>query len=399
MKPDYVSLSNPNDLTFPALRYPAEPALGGTYGAEERQALLQAFDDACNRDTGFNAAREVERLEQVFCHRYKTKFAIAVNGANSALDLVLKAIGVSESDEVISAGATFHGQHLAVLGSGANLVLADIAEVDCCLSAGAVAAQLSARTKVIIATDVHGACADYAGIRRVLDVWQETNPGARPFLISDAARSIGSQDGPASANCCDFTIFSLQSKKLVTALGEGGIVLTNNAHYADLLRQYRAFGLGQGWGSNFKMSKLQASVAVVQMERLDGIVNSRNALASDRIARLRPYASIMTPVTPLNRHHTFQFFPLMLAERLAGRRNEIMRLLAQDESIGTVVANPPSYQYNRWIAAHSPTRLPTTERITDRLLCVSFHHDYSVQDEAYIINGLIRVISEIAKDC
>ncbi|WP_339492234.1 DegT/DnrJ/EryC1/StrS family aminotransferase [Pseudomonas sp. EA_15y_Pfl2_R67] len=398
MKPKYHSLSNPNNYKFPALRYPAEASLGGTMGEPEKKALIEAFEDSCEAYKGFNAAREVEKLEMLFCERYKVKHAIAVNGANTALDLVLKAINIKKNDEIICAGATFHGQHLSVIGSGADLVLSEISESDCCISASNLENILSTRTKAVIATDIHGACADYSALRKVLDVLHLEKNGAKPILISDAARSIGSRDGIASAELCDFTIFSLQSKKLVTALGEGGVILTNNTHYAKILRQYRAFGLGEGWGSNFKISKLQACVAIVQMKRLDEIVEKRNILASDRIARLLPYSDIIKAISPSNRHHTFQFFPLLINEKYSKKRDEIIYHLAMQRSVGAVVANPPSYQYNRWIASKTSRSLPVSEKITDRLLCLAFHHDHTEQDEKYIINSLIEVITKITED-
>ncbi|WP_338510032.1 DegT/DnrJ/EryC1/StrS family aminotransferase [Pseudomonas poae] len=394
----YHSLSNPRNYELPALRYPAEASLGGTMGEPEKKALIESFDESCEVNRGFNAAHEVEKLELLFCERFKVRYAIAVNGANTALDLVLKAINIQKDDEIICAGATFHGQHLSVIGSGAKLILSEISEADCCISACDLENVLSYRTRAVIATDIHGACADYSSLRKTLDLWRSGKKVQRPFLISDAARSIGSRDGVASAELCDFTIFSLQSKKLVTALGEGGIILTNDMSFAKVLRQFRAFGLGEGWGSNFKMSKLQACVALVQMKRLDEIVEKRNILASDRISRLKPYSEIIKTVTPKDRHHTFQFFPLLINEKYSEKRDEIIYHLAMHSSVGAVVANPPSYQYNRWIASKTNCSLPASEKIADRLLCLAFHHDNTKQDEEYIISSLIKTIIKIKMD-
>lgn len=395
MKPKYHSLSNPHNYKFKTLRYPAEPALGGTIGELEKVALIDAFDSSCDISKGFNATQEVEDLEHLFCERYKVNYAIAVNGANTALDLVLKAIDIGKHDEVICAGATFHGQHLSVLGANADLILAEISDSDCCISPSDLENVLSARTKAVIATDIHGACADYSALRITLDRWDSKQNGQKTFLISDAARSIGSQDGIASAELCDFTIFSLQSKKLVTALGEGGVILTNSKNFSKILRQYRAFGLGQGWGSNFKMSKLQACVAAVQMKRLDQIVEKRNVLASNRIERLLPYVHLIKPVVPSNRHHTFQFFPLLISEKYSKFRNEIINYLATHGSVGAVVANPPSYQYNQWVASNLSQSVPISEKIADRLLCLTFHHEYTNHDEDHIINYLIEAVTNI----
>ncbi|WP_082936799.1 DegT/DnrJ/EryC1/StrS family aminotransferase [Pseudomonas citronellolis] len=391
----YKSLHDPRGgLKNINFRYPAEPALGGSIGKYELSALIKAFNESSDIRVGFNAARETQALEERFCEYASSAYAVAVNGANSALDLIVRMLSVDADDEVISAAATFHGQHLSLLGVNAKLVLADIDEVDFCLSAASVRDLLTERTRLIVATDIHGCAADYRGIRKVIDEYGYPE-GKAPIIVSDAARSIGSKGIVETMGYVDLAVFSLQSKKIITALGEGGVVVTNNLNFAERIREMRSFGHGRAWGSNFKISKLQAVVANAQMERLSSIVALRNCLAEQRIFNLRDAIGVIKPVIPLGRSHNFQFFPLVLSKDLAWGRDVIIEELAKEYSVGAVVANPPTYQYNSWIANRVSTKKPKTESLTDRLICLSFHHEYNDQDEIYICDSLLKVLDKV----
>jgi dTDP-4-amino-4,6-dideoxygalactose transaminase len=362
-------------------------------GTQERSALTAAFTESLDIRVGFNSSASVEELESLYCETYGQKYAVAFNGANTAMDLTLKTLSLTSDDEVISAAANFHGQHLAILGTSARLVFADISPDDHCLSYLSLRAKLSASTKAIIVTDIHGACADYNNI--FCEVSDSSH--RRPYIIADAARSIGCGDGKAAASQVDAMIFSMQSKKLISTLGEGGMVVTNDEALASELRRMRAFGLGAAWGSNYKLSKLQAAVGVVQFKRLPELVEQRGELAFRRVDRLRDLDQIIAPVIPKGRSHTFQFFPLMLKTQSRTLRDALIEELALKYSVGTVVANPPTYQYNKWISEKLSQRLPKSERITENLICLSFHHSYTRNDEQYICDSLNKAIEECMK--
>ncbi|MDO7411999.1 DegT/DnrJ/EryC1/StrS family aminotransferase [Acinetobacter baumannii] len=396
---EYCSLKDPlGSIGGEKLKFQAEPLLGGTFGDKEKKVLLNSFNHSCNIDIGFNASKEVIKLEELVCEIYNVKYAVALNGANTALDLVFKYLNLSSEDEVISAGANFHGQHLSILNTKSKLILAEINEHDFCISADSVRKLLTKYTKVIVVTDIHGGVANYKELKDVVD-----NSGIefinKPIIIADAARSIGSSKITDILKYVDIIIFSLQSKKLISALGEGGIVATNDFNLTQTLREFRSFGMSVGWGSNFKISKLQAAVAVAQLENINSIVELRREKAFNRVNYIDKLKGVCKVVLGDSESHTFLYFPILLDKSFTRtERDYFMTLMAERFSVGSVVANPPTYLYNPWIREKlKDLNCPESELLSDRLFCLSFHHHYSTLEENYILNSMENLLTTMAE--
>lgn len=395
---EYFSLKDPaGKLGAVKLKFQSEPLLGGTFGAAERNTLLKSFNESCEINIGFNASTNVAHLEEVFCNIYKSKHAIAINGANTALDLVFKYLNLNENDEIISAAANFHGQHLSILNTKAKLNLADIDENNFCISPSSIKKLLTANTKVVVATDLHGGLADYKKIKEVIDSCS-IQFGSKPIIIADAARSIGSPKIVDILEYVDIIIFSLQSKKLISGLGEGGVVATNNDDLAQTLREYRSFGMSMGWGSNFKLSKLQAAVATTQLINIDSVVSLRREKALERAAYIENLNDFCKVVLGNTDSHTFLYFPILLNDSYTREsRDNLITMLSKKFGVGCVVANPPTYLYNPWIKEKiSGYRCINSEKFSDRLFCLSFHHHYTQLEESYILDSMKKSLIELS---
>ena len=75
------------------------------------------------------------------------------------------------------------------------------------------------------------------------------------------------------------TVFSFHTQKSMTTLGEGGALTTDDAALRERFRQIRQFGGPHQWGTNYKLTKVQAAVGMVQLRKLDGMIAARREMA------------------------------------------------------------------------------------------------------------------------
>lgn len=393
----YHSLADPAGLIRPSLvpHWPAEPALGGWYGEAELEAAIQAIRSSLDMRVGFKAQLEVEAFESEFCAYTGAKCAVACNGAGAALDLLLRALDIGPGDEVASCALNFHGDHLAVLDTGASSLLCEPDPHTLNLDPADLAARITPRTRLILATSLHGLAPDMDAIWRVAAEHRRVQPGLK--VVVDASRSLGATHGGRhEGQHGDATLFSLQSKKHITALGEGGVVATDDPVLAETLRRSRSFGHGVAWGSNFKMTKPQAAVARVQLRRLDEMNQVRIQLAEARNRRLGALTGCTLPSASVGARHVYYVYPIILpADWNRRRRDQLIARLAEEHGLGCVVANPPTYEYNSWIADHTLQRLPFAEAISSRLICPSFHPLYTAAEESRIADAFLTAFHEV----
>lgn len=214
----------------------------------------------------------VARLETGLAGRVGRKEAIAVCNGSAALDIAVAALGLGPGDEVILPTFTIISCAASIVRAGAIPVGVDCDPVTWNMDVSSVADAITPRTKAIMAVHIYGLPVDMDPVLAL----------ARKFdlkVIEDAAEMHGqTYKGRPCGSFGDISTFSFYPNKLITT-GEGGMLLTDDAHLAGRCRSLRnlCFQTGRrfvheeiGW--NCRMSNLQAAVGVAQLERLDEFV-------------------------------------------------------------------------------------------------------------------------------
>ncbi|HEX8255275.1 MAG TPA: DegT/DnrJ/EryC1/StrS family aminotransferase [Thermoanaerobaculia bacterium] len=384
----YARLSDPGGL-IPAgtpLRYPGEAALGGWLTEAELDAATDAIRSSMDWRSGFSSHEEVGAFESELAAYCGVRNVVAVNAAGTALDLVLKTLELKPDDEVIAPSINFHGTHLAILNTGARLVFCESEPHTLNADPDDVARRITKRTRAVLVTHMNGIPAD---VERI------TAAGAGRPVIYDAARALGAKyRGRIIGGEGWATIFSLQSKKQMTALGEGGAIATNDDDLARRLRRMRTFGEGSEWGSNFRLTKPQAAVARVQLRRLEEMVAVRRRAAVLREDVLRRAAGVLLPAAQEGDRNSVYVHALLLPSGWTREdRDRLIARLAIEHGIGCVVANPPTYQSSRYIATRVTQRTPLSEEIASRLICPSFHPLMTDEEHWEICEAVVKAIA------
>lgn len=257
----------------------------------ERDYVNQVLDNAFS--TSLNSVFN-NRLETSFAKKFHSNYAIGHCNGTETMHTALAALGVKAGDEVIVPALTMTSTSLAVLHNGSIPVFADVDPNTFVLTADSIESVITAKTKAVITVSLYGLSPDYDSI---LDVCRKHNL----FLIEDNAECfLGKYKGKLVGEFGDFASFSFQASKHLTT-GEGGMLITNNEEYADNARRFSCLGYAgvsakQGKitrndiqdpkysrhvaiGFNYRMSELQAAVALAQLERIEELVSNRLEVA------------------------------------------------------------------------------------------------------------------------
>lgn len=374
-----------------------EPSLGSIYDKEEIDTVNKVLLESMDPSVGFYAAKEIEEFEEEFKKLTSTRHAISFNGMGSALDLVIKALEIKPGDEIISCSINFPGTHLSVIGNGAKLILCEPDQKTINLDPYDVQKRLASRTKAILVTHMNGLAADIDLLKEIIN--QSSLFGEnKPKIICDAARSIGTTyKGKHLGGEGWATLFSLQSKKLITTLGEGGMVTTDDDNLASTLTKWRSFGKFKTWGSNFKLTKLQAAVGKVQLKKLANLVNLRRELAEARHQAFSKIKGITLQTDTSYSQSSYYLYTMILPENKGGiKRDQLMKVLKEQYGIGSVVGNPPTYRLNELIkTVTAGQQLPLSDNLGERIICVCIHPAISAETNNFVIDSFTKAYETI----
>ncbi|MCC6457047.1 MAG: DegT/DnrJ/EryC1/StrS family aminotransferase [Caldilineaceae bacterium] len=216
----------------------------------------------------------VAELEEAFAAKKGVKYAQAVTSGTAALICALRALGVGPGDEVIVPAYTWIASATAVLAAGAVPVVAEVDET-LLLDPVDLEAKITPYTKVVIVVHMRGAPAP---MDRILAVTQKH--GLK--VVEDCAQANGATyQGQEVGTFGDVGCFSLQFNKIITS-GEGGMVVTNSQSLWNRVAMFHDAGAISGrhnleellWGVNFRMPEVLGAIALVQLQKLDGLLEA-----------------------------------------------------------------------------------------------------------------------------
>jgi dTDP-3-amino-3,4,6-trideoxy-alpha-D-glucose transaminase len=273
--------------------------------------------------------------------------AIGVANGTDALVLVLDGLGIGPGDEVICPAFTFYATAEAIARRGATPVFADVEAATMNLDAEDVAARVTPRTKAIIAVHLFGRPAPTAELAQL----------GVP-VIEDAAQAFGS---PEIGRTGVASTFSFYPTKNLFALGDGGLVSTDDGELAERVRLLRFHGSRdkvdfQLLGYNSRLDELQAAVLRIFLGELDSWIAQRRDAAA-RYGELGLGAACELPEDEPG--HAYHLFVCRSTER------ERIRAALKDAGIGNAVyyTTPlhlqPALAYLGWSAGS----LPVTEQL------------------------------------
>ena len=378
-----------------------EPLLGGWYTEEEIEAAVAAIRDSMDVQKGFGfIIQEITDFEDAFARYAGTEFAVSVSTASVGLDMAMMCLDLEPGDEVICPAVNFKASPLAVLGQRGSLVFCEIDPRTFNLDPADVERRVTPRTRAILPVHMNGLSAPMDDL---LDVAaRHPHPTHGPLkVVGDAARACGGgYKGTKIGKKGWMTVFSFHTMKLMTTLGEGGMVTTDDPDAAARLRDIRQWGGGTGWGTSTKLTKVQAAVGLVQLRRLDEMIARRVERARERTAFLEGVPELTLPFEPPECDHTFYLYTLLVPREWAGaRRDRLVAILKDDYGVGCCIANPPAYEGHAYLRRMTEgQRLPLSEELGARLFCPSLHPLMTQELNEYIAAAVIEAVERVRSE-
>jgi dTDP-4-amino-4,6-dideoxygalactose transaminase len=323
--------------------------------------------------------------------------AIAVSSATAGLHLAVEALGIGPGDEVIVPVHTFTATAEIVRYMGADPIFVDVEPNSLNMDPTLLEAALTPRTKAIIPVHYAGLSCDMAPI---------LNFAARNrlYVIEDAAHALPTTFGGAKIGtlASDVTVFSFYATKTL-ATGEGGMVVTRNAHVAKRARTMRLHGIsrdvfdryraGGAWyyevvapGFKYNLTDIAASLGLHQLRRLGEMHASREAIAETFLAAFADLPLVLPARAPAGDVHAWHLFPVRLTEAAGLSRDALVERLGAS-GIGISVHYVPLHMHPYWRDTYhlKPEDYPVSTKAYEAMVSLPIYSKMSDDDIARVI--------------
>ena len=328
----------------------------------------------------FSMGSELEGFEEEFAAYCGAAHAVGVSSGTEALALALRVLDIGAGDEVIVPTNSFIATAEAVSLVGATPRLVDVDPETHLLTAEAVAAAISPRTRAVFPVHLMGSTVD-------LDPILEVARAAGLRVIEDTAQAHGAfHRGRRVGTLGDIGCFSFYPTKNLGGWGDGGAVVSNDAELADRVRLLRSHGERPRYhhqvvGTTARLDALQAAILRVKLQRLDGWNDDRRRLGAalrDGLAG----TSVELPAGAFEgADHVYHLFIVR-----SDRRDALRKHLAQHD-VSTAVHYPfPIHRTGAYAdLGLVPGSLPVAERLAKQICTLPLFPTMSDDDVARIV--------------
>ena len=349
-----------------------------SYQTEIEEAVL-----AVMRGNRFVLGEEGTLLEKEFAEYIGTTSAIGVANGTDAIELALRALDIGLGDEVITVSHTAVATIAAIESTGAVAVLVDVEPRYYTINPNQLEAVFSDKTRAIIVVHLYGQSVD---LNSVKDFCERKNI----FLIEDASQAHGATYlGKRLGGIGDIACFSCYPTKNLGAIGDAGLITTNNINLATKVRALREYGwnnrVSEYAGRNSRLDEIQAAVLRIKLKHLDSDNEKRRQLAKYYTAELTA-DRIKLPAIRSGNESVFHLFVIQVEER----QKFLEYLLDNDIQAGVHYPIPVHLQpaYKARISVSSD--LSITEGLADRIISLPIYPELSMQDAKKVINTIKR---------
>lgn len=380
----------------------AVPNLAGREGEYLQECVTSTFVSTVGPFVG--------RFEEMVAQSSGARYAVATSAGTTGLHAALVVSGVSHGDLVIAPAFTFIASVAAIGHCGAKPWLFDISASTWTIDAALVADALARETE----RDAAGVLRHRASGRKVAAILPVFTLGipadmdevlalGKEFglpVVVDAAAAIGTsyRGRPTGALGADFTMFSFNGNKTVTA-GGGGAVVTDDEEKAKIFRHITTTArVGADYdhdmiGFNYRMTNLQAAVGCAQMENLPEFMAAKRRIAETYCNSFADLADTSSFPNPQDREGGHWFSGLVLGGYLSCRLNDI-RLLMRDKGIDARPFWKPAHMQAPY--ADSPrTAMPVSEDVFPRILTLPCSTGLTELEQAYVVTSLRNIVASM----
>lgn len=347
------------------------------------------------RTPNLSLGPKLPEFEQAMADACRTKHAVAVCSGTAALHLVVRSLGIGPGDEVITTPFSFVASTNCILFENATPVFADIDPETWNIDPAQIESAITDKTKAILPVDVFGQPANYDAIAAIAKKHNLR-------IIEDSCEALDSTwQGRPAGSLGDAGVFGFYPNKQITT-GEGGMIVTDDDDLAAMCRSLRNQGRDTegGWlshprmGYNYRMSDITAAIGIVQVSRLDEIVQKRRQVADWYLAELKDETRLRTQRILDGVDMSWFVFVVRLADNYTrDDRDNILRNL-RDQGIGCsnyfVPIHLQPYMVEQF--GFKPGDFPVCETLADRTIALPFHKEMTEESVKRVCGALRNLL-------
>jgi aminotransferase EvaB len=358
------------DFKVPFVNYPLQ------YQNLKRE-IDEAFQDVLQRGD-LILRKDVEDFEKNVAAFTHTAYAVGVNSCSDALIFSLKAAGIGEGDEVITVSHTFFSTIEAIVHSGAIPILVDVGK-DYLMDMDKVEEAITSNTRAVIPVHLNGRVCD---MEKLMDIAKRYNL----VIVEDAAQAIGAKFNGKKAGSFGLAgCFSFYPAKLLGALGDGGMVTTNNSKIAEKIRLLRNHGQKTKteivcYGFTSRLHNLQAAILNVKFKYLPQWIKRRREIAEIYNQGLSSIETIGLPPKPSfeERYDVYQNYVIK-----AQRRDDLYEFL-KEKGVETLIKDPVPIHFQKRLGL-SHFKLPYSEKLANEVISLPMYPELESEQIEYVI--------------
>jgi len=359
------------------------------------QLEIDAVVDVLQTNT-LSIGPKIEQFERACAEVAGRRHGVGVSSGTAGLHCAALAAGISAGDEVLTTPFSFVASTNCVLFVGAKPVFVDIDPQTLNIDLDKLEAAISPKTRAIVAVETFG---HPGGMLEIEQIAQRHEL----MLLEDCCEGFGGLGGERRIGSFGRAgVFAFYPNKQITT-GEGGMIVTDDDHFAALCRSLRNQGReGMAWlaherlGYNYRLSEINAALGIAQIQRLDEILENRRRVAHEYINRLMTNRYLILPTLQDDTHMSWFVFVVRLNDLFEpGDRDDVMREL-RAEGIGCNNYFPPIHlqPYIREQFGCKPGDFPVCEYVSARTLALPFFSRMTSYQIGRVCETLERVLEK-----
>ena len=351
---------------------------------------------------------ECKEFEREYADFVGTRFAISMANGTVALEGALHGLGIGPGDDVIVPSRTFIASASAVVARGARPVVCDIDVDSQTLTADTIRTVLTPRSKAVLVVHLAGWPCD---MDPICDLAREK----KLFIIEDCAQAHGAMyKGRPVGSLGDVAAFSFCQDKILTTAGEGGMLVTDNEqvwrrawelkdHGKNVCKVNNAANgtkfiwLHDSFGSNWRMTEVQAALGRIVLKKLPEWVEKRRSLALVFERRFKQISALRVVVSPVQVYHSYyKYYVFVRSELLAEgwTRDRVLEAITAEGVPCYSGTCSEIYLEKAFPEEWRPThRLAVAKRLGETSLMFLVHPTLSVSDVEQMADAVEKVMT------
>lgn len=323
---------------------------------------------------------EDNNFEKMFAEFCNSKYCVGVGNGLDALMLSLKALGITEGDEIIVPSNTYIATALAVTYVGARPILVEPDIYTYNINPRLIENSITVKTKAIIPVHLYGQSCN-------MDLIDIIAKKYNLYVVEDCAQAHGATyKGKKVGTFGDVAGFSFYPGKNLGALGDAGSVITNNETIYNQIKALKNYGSDYKYhhiykGNNSRLDELQAGFLAVKLPHLDRMNSNRNLIAKKYLDGIKN-PDIVLPYVDDGNVHVWHIFAIR-----CNKRDKLEQYL-REKGIGTNKHYPIPIHLQECYRdlGYKKGDFPIAEEISETELSLPIYYGMTDDEIQYVID-------------